>query len=116
MNIVLPEVLHSAQRNKIFCGLDNRHDLWRLLDSLSDGVMAEVAFERRRRFLVICAKRLAKDPLAQKCQVSDNGIVTTSDAYWALVGMAVGFGLDLEQAAILLERIVKQKGNPLCKP
>lgn len=87
-----------------FDGKDNRRDLWMLLERLGDGVDREEAHGRRYSYLVgMC--RLTGLP---NLRVNEDVECTVSATYWAVVGLATSWGLDIEQAVRLLEMWVRK--------
>lgn len=106
----------AADRRKIakqfgsFDGLDNRRSLWGMLERLGDGVSWEQGYARRREVLQWCSQQ-CKGPFGKPVNVTDDGMVTTSDAYWILVGMATCYELDLDMVARKIDRWLSKLGR-----
>ena len=69
-----------------FEGLDNRRELWELLDRLGDGVAPEVGCARRREFLA-WACRQAKFPGGHPVRVDPKTVGLTREIYCDVVSL-----------------------------
>ena len=96
-----------------FEGLDNRRDLWRMLerlDRLSEGAAPEIGCRRRRDFLAICQRALAKKT-GLKVEMDPATVGMTREIYLDLIALCTPHGwLDLESVARTLERYVRELG------
>lgn len=94
-----------------FDTLSDRRDLFRLLERLGDGVPAEVGCQRRREFLAWCCRQAGKRS-GMLVAVDPKTIGLAGEVYADIVGIASLPGyLDIEAAAVELERIVRKLGR-----
>jgi hypothetical protein len=93
-----------------FDGLDNRRELYRLLDRLSVGVSPAEGCRRRREFFARCCRALAAKT-GQKVEVAPGTVGLVGETYFDVVSLCVMPGyLDIEQVTKALERTVKELG------
>jgi hypothetical protein len=96
----------SKQFGGSFEGLDNRRDLWKMLDRVGEGLPREMADVERARLLGGMLGT-ATSPAAAKGFVPQG--LSTGDAYFAAIGIAGVLGADMEQFAIGLDRHLRGK-------
>jgi hypothetical protein len=87
-----------------FCGKDNRKLLWNLLGRLGHGVSHEQACARRACFIRGLLGQ-SKSPLAKRGIVTGN--LETHQSYAALTAITGVLGVDIEKAAVVLEKEVR---------
>lgn len=95
-----------------FEGLDNRRDLWRMLqrlERLSDGVAPEVGCARRREFFRRCCVALAKKT-GLNVEVDPKTVGFVNETYHDIIALCMIPGwLDIETVAKSLEHYVRKE-------
>lgn len=90
-----------------FKELADRRDLWGLLHRLGKGVPSEEANARRIHFLAWCCQH-CHIPNGPAPQVTEDTLGDVKGIYFDIVTLAAQCGLDLERAAVRLEKLIRQ--------